>query len=102
MEGVRSETSTGGTSTDCALLSGSDVIIRRETNVGSLAVKAPSVDVRTVGAGGGSIAIYNDFTKQLRGKIQGVTSADVERVAKKWLDPKRLTIVDAGDMSKAK
>ncbi|KAF2010581.1 hypothetical protein BU24DRAFT_444476 [Aaosphaeria arxii CBS 175.79] len=56
----------GGTSTDCALLSGSDVIIRRETNIGPLAVKAPSVDVRTVGAGGGSIAIYNDFTKQLR------------------------------------
>ncbi|PSN64991.1 hypothetical protein BS50DRAFT_589448 [Corynespora cassiicola Philippines] len=56
----------GGTSTDCALLSGSDVIIRRETNVGPLTVKAPSVDVRTVGAGGGSIAIYNDFTKQLR------------------------------------
>ncbi|ORY13894.1 Hydantoinase/oxoprolinase-domain-containing protein [Clohesyomyces aquaticus] len=56
----------GGTSTDCALLSGSDVIIRRETNVGSLTVKAPSVDVRTVGAGGGSIAMYNDFTKQLR------------------------------------
>jgi 5-oxoprolinase (ATP-hydrolysing) len=56
----------GGTSTDCALLSGSDVIIRRETNIGPLAVKAPSVDVQTVGAGGGSIAIYNDFTKQLR------------------------------------
>ncbi|KAF2006430.1 hypothetical protein P154DRAFT_542311 [Amniculicola lignicola CBS 123094] len=56
----------GGTSTDCALLSGSDAIIRRETNVGPLTVKAPSVDVRTVGAGGGSIAIYNDFTKQLR------------------------------------
>lgn len=56
----------GGTSTDCALLSGSDVIIRRETNVGPLTVKAPSVDVRTVGAGGGSIAVYNDFTKQLR------------------------------------
>ncbi|KAF2644564.1 hypothetical protein P280DRAFT_174739 [Massarina eburnea CBS 473.64] len=56
----------GGTSTDCALLSGSDVIIRRETEVGSLAVKAPSVDVRTVGAGGGSIAMYNGFTKQLR------------------------------------
>ena len=56
----------GGTSTDCALLSGSDVIIRRETEVGSLSVKAPSVDVRTVGAGGGSIAMFNDFTKQLR------------------------------------
>jgi 5-oxoprolinase (ATP-hydrolysing) len=56
----------GGTSTDCALLSGSDVIIRRETKIGPLTVKAPSVDVQTVGAGGGSIALYNDFTKQLR------------------------------------
>lgn len=56
----------GGTSTDCALLHGSDAIIRRETNVGPLTVKAPSVDVRTVGAGGGSLAFYNDFTKQLR------------------------------------
>jgi 5-oxoprolinase (ATP-hydrolysing) len=35
----------GGTSTDCALLSGSEVLLRRETNVGSLTVKAPSVDV---------------------------------------------------------
>ncbi|RAR14033.1 hydantoinase oxoprolinase protein [Stemphylium lycopersici] len=56
----------GGTSTDCALLSGSDVIIRRETQVGHLSVRAPSVDVNTVGAGGGSIAIYNEFTKSLR------------------------------------
>jgi 5-oxoprolinase (ATP-hydrolysing) len=56
----------GGTSTDCALLSGSDVIIRRETEVGHLSVRAPSVDVRTVGAGGGSIAMYNEFTKNFR------------------------------------
>jgi zinc protease len=42
------------------------------------------------------------FTKDLRAKIQAVTTADVERVAKKWLDPKRLTVVDAGDTSKAK
>lgn len=56
----------GGTSTDCALLTNGDVIIRRETEVGSLSVRAPSVDVRTVGAGGGSIAIYNEFTKTLR------------------------------------
>jgi len=42
------------------------------------------------------------FTKDLRAKIQAVTPADVERVAKKWLDPKRLTIVDAGDTAKAK
>lgn len=56
----------GGTSTDCALLSGTDAIIRRETEVGHLSVRAPSVDVRTVGAGGGSIAIYNEFTKNFR------------------------------------
>jgi 5-oxoprolinase (ATP-hydrolysing) len=56
----------GGTSTDCALLSGSDAIIRRETEVGHLSVRAPSVDVRTVGAGGGSIAMYNDFSKNFR------------------------------------
>jgi 5-oxoprolinase (ATP-hydrolysing) len=57
----------GGTSTDCALLlSGRDAIIRRETEIGHLSVRAPSVDVHTVGAGGGSIAVYNDFTKSLR------------------------------------
>jgi 5-oxoprolinase (ATP-hydrolysing) len=56
----------GGTSTDCALLSGSDAIIRRETEVGHLSVRAPSVDVRTVGAGGGSIAMYNEFSKNFR------------------------------------
>jgi zinc protease len=44
----------------------------------------------------------NDFVKQLRGKIQAVTVADVERVAKKYLDPNRLTVVDAGDAAKAK
>lgn len=56
----------GGTSTDCALLSGADVIIRRETEIGHLSVRAPSVDVRTAGAEDGSIAIYNDFTKNFR------------------------------------
>ncbi|KAL6161819.1 hypothetical protein ACJBU6_00918 [Exserohilum turcicum] len=56
----------GGTSTDCALLSGGNAIIRQETEVGHLSVRAPSVDVNTVGAGGGSIAVYNDFTKSLR------------------------------------
>jgi len=42
------------------------------------------------------------FTKQLRAHIQAVTAADLERVAKKWFDPKRLVFVDAGDHSKAK
>jgi len=56
----------GGTSTDCALIPGSNAVLRRETVVGPLTVKAPSVDVRTVGAGGGSIAVYNDLTMSLR------------------------------------
>src|SRR5438445_9144744 len=38
-----------------------------------------------------------EFTKQLRERIAAVTIADVARVAKKYLDPKRLTVVDAGD-----
>ena len=31
-----------------------------------------------------------------------VTGADIERVAKKWFDPKRLVFVDAGDHAKEK
>ena len=38
--------------------------------------------------------------RTLRAKIQAVTADDVERVAKKYLDPKRLVIIDAGDVSK--
>ncbi len=41
------------------------------------------------------------FLKELRAKVQAVTPADIERVAKKYLDAKRLVIVDAGDQSKA-
>jgi 5-oxoprolinase (ATP-hydrolysing) len=40
--------------------------IRRETTVGDLTVKVPSVDVRTVGAGGGSLAHVPSVTKALR------------------------------------
>ncbi|KAF4535029.1 Hydantoinase/oxoprolinase [Lasiodiplodia theobromae] len=56
----------GGTSTDCALIPGTNTVLRRETVVGSHTVKAPSVDVRTVGAGGGSIAQFNSLTHALR------------------------------------
>jgi zinc protease len=42
------------------------------------------------------------FTKELRGKVQAVTAGDVARVAKKYLDPKRLVIIDAGDLAKQK
>lgn len=46
----------GGTSTDVALIEEARPRIRRETHVADLIVRSPSVDVRTVGAGGGSIA----------------------------------------------
>ncbi len=44
----------------------------------------------------------NAFPKELRAKVQAVTVDDVARVAKKYLDPKRLVIIDAGDVSKQK
>jgi len=56
----------GGTSTDVALIQNSKARIRRETIVGDVRVRAPSVDVRTVGAGGGSIAFVPELTKALR------------------------------------
>lgn len=56
----------GGTSTDVALIQNGKARIRRETRVGDVVVRAPSVDVRTVGAGGGSIAFVPELTKALR------------------------------------
>ena len=56
----------GGTSTDVALVQGLTPRIGRETKVGDLTVRASSVDVRTVGAGGGSIAHVPELTKALR------------------------------------
>ena len=56
----------GGTSTDVALVQGLTPRIGRETTVGDLTVRASSVDVRTVGAGGGSIAHVPALTKALR------------------------------------
>ena len=56
----------GGTSTDVALIQDSRARVRRETVVGDVRVRAPSVDVRTVGAGGGSIAFVPELTKALR------------------------------------
>ncbi|WP_029136552.1 hydantoinase/oxoprolinase family protein [Nakamurella lactea] len=56
----------GGTSTDIALVQGLKPRIGRETKVGDLAVRATSIDVRTVGAGGGSIAHVPELTKALR------------------------------------
>jgi N-methylhydantoinase A len=56
----------GGTSTDVALIQGATARVRRETRVGDVTVRAPSVDVRTVGAGGGSIAFVPQLTRALR------------------------------------
>ena len=56
----------GGTSTDVALIQDARARVRRETLVGDVRVRAPSIDVRTVGAGGGSIAFVPELTKALR------------------------------------
>jgi N-methylhydantoinase A len=56
----------GGTSTDVALIQGGEPRLRRETTVGDVTVRASSVDIRTVGAGGGSIAHVPELTKALR------------------------------------
>ena len=56
----------GGTSTDVALIQDSIPRKRRETTVGDITVRASSLDVRTVGAGGGSIAHVPELTKALR------------------------------------
>lgn len=56
----------GGTSTDVALVQNLTPRIGRETSVGDLKVRATSVDVRTVGAGGGSIAHVPPLTQALR------------------------------------
>ena len=56
----------GGTSTDVALIVNGQPRLRRETTVGDVTVRASSVDIRTVGAGGGSIAHVPELTKALR------------------------------------
>jgi N-methylhydantoinase A len=56
----------GGTSTDVALIMDGVPRLRRETTVGDVTVRASSVDIRSVGAGGGSIAHVPDLTKALR------------------------------------
>jgi N-methylhydantoinase A len=56
----------GGTSTDVALIQNGAPRVRRETTVGDVTVRASSVDIRTVGAGGGSIAHVPELTKALR------------------------------------
>jgi N-methylhydantoinase A len=56
----------GGTSTDVSLCRDGETTIGRETSIGHFRIKVPSVDVHTVGAGGGSIAHVPELTKALR------------------------------------
>jgi N-methylhydantoinase A len=56
----------GGTSTDVALIQNGKAQLRRETSVHEVTVRASSVDVRTVGAGGGSMAYVPEITGALR------------------------------------
>ena len=56
----------GGTSTDVALVENLEPRRVRTTEVGHLSVRASSLDVKTVGAGGGSIAYVPELTGALR------------------------------------
>ena len=56
----------GGTSTDVALIENFEPRLTRNTDVGHLSVRASSLDVKTVGAGGGSIAHVPELTGALR------------------------------------
>jgi N-methylhydantoinase A len=56
----------GGTSTDVALIENYEPRRTRITQVGDLSVRASSLDVKTVGAGGGSIAHVPQLTRALR------------------------------------
>lgn len=56
----------GGTSTDVAVIIDGNPEITRSTEVGPFPAKVPSLDVKSVGAGGGSIAEVAPLTGSLR------------------------------------
>jgi len=56
----------GGTSTDVSVIVDGMPTISRSTEVGAFPAKAPTLDVRSVGAGGGSIAEVSELTRSLR------------------------------------
>ncbi|MDA5194168.1 hydantoinase/oxoprolinase family protein [Govanella unica] len=56
----------GGTSTDVALIENGVPKLSRDTSVGHLKVRSSSLDVKSVGAGGGSIAHVPQLTRALR------------------------------------
>jgi N-methylhydantoinase A len=56
----------GGTSTDVALCLDGEPTITHETHVGPFPMRVPSIEIETIGAGGGSIAWVADVTGALR------------------------------------
>ena len=56
----------GGTSTDVSVIIDGEPTISRATDVGYFPAKVPTLDVRSVGAGGGSIAEVSELTNSLR------------------------------------
>ncbi|HVY50349.1 MAG TPA: hydantoinase/oxoprolinase family protein [Devosia sp.] len=56
----------GGTSTDVSVIIDGQATISRSTEVGMFPAKVPTLDVRSVGAGGGSIADVSELTGSLR------------------------------------
>lgn len=56
----------GGTSTDVSVIIDGEPTISRSTDVGYFPAKVPTLDVRSVGAGGGSIAEVSELTNSLR------------------------------------
>lgn len=56
----------GGTSTDVSVIIDGEPTIERSTEVGYFPAKVPTLDVRSVGAGGGSIAEVSELTNSLR------------------------------------
>ena len=55
----------GGTSTDVSLIQDGEPLISRQTSLGYYPIKIPSVEVHSVGAGGGSI-VHVPMTGALR------------------------------------
>ena len=56
----------GGTSTDVSVIIDGEPTISRSTEVGYFPAKVPALDVRSVGAGGGSIAEVSELTRSLK------------------------------------
>src|SRR3954453_21369777 len=56
----------GGTSTDVSLCQNGQPTIGRETSISHFRLRIPSVNVHTIGAGGGSIAHVPELTRALR------------------------------------